>query len=375
MKPDKFLIGVWAQPCLLWDGKANKWVDALAKWQRRGVNLLITGDAEPKTASINKKMYCELADDHGMRVFMYPSADPSVDLTYRGFYGWAQPDEPDGWNHLIKKANLPAGTKIEDSFDLPASTQSYINAYNRLKTISPNTPIYGNFGGGAVGGVSQNSRPTAIKDFIEWSKGFDIGCNDFYLTNTGRAGRWDIIGQCVEKLAGFSGGKPQMAFVECSDQKIQKTSRCPTPGEFRAMVWNGVIYGAIGIAYFPQCIGCTLPDGTRYGGFAYDIMPPDVEAEMTRTNAMLTKYSDVLIQDGTRLKLDGNFRGVRKVYNGTQYDFILNQQDAAASYGGDNYGPYEVKVKETSLGAPKQGPTQIVLSFADGSTRKYVPAD
>jgi hypothetical protein len=397
MKLAKFAIAAWAQPCVNWNKEKNAWDDEFKKWQDRQLNCQITGTPEPKTSSMTAKWYCEAAAAHGMGVFMYPTQNPKEDVKLEGFWGWAQPDEPELWNHLLKKKDIPPGTKIEDSFDVPGTIKIYLDNYNRLKSISPNTPIYGNFAGGSIGGASENSRPTNISHFKEWSKGFDIGCNDFYLYNTGRYGRFDNISTSINRLAEWS-GKPQMAYVECSNQKIQANGRCPTPGEFRAMVWTAVCANVVGIVYFPQEIGSTI-NGQRYGGFKVDATPPEIVEEMTKVNSVLNRYSDVLLQPGKKLTLPSPFIGIEKTLNGKTYRFVASMSDQTLTLEGRTYGPYGVHIISDAAPSPdvvepvpvptpvppvvrpplpqsvavEQTARGLVITFKDGSRQSFVP--
>jgi hypothetical protein len=88
----------------------------------------------------------------------------------------------------------------------------------------------------------------------------------------------------------------------------------------RAEVWDAIINGAKGVAYFPQQIG---------SGFRFDMTPADVVSEMTTQNGRIQSLARVLNASAnpTADKIAMNstlLEGARKNFDGDQYFFILN---------------------------------------------------
>jgi hypothetical protein len=94
----------------------------------------------------------------------------------------------------------------------------------------------------------------------------------------------------------------------------------------RGEIWNSIIHGAKGVVYFPQAFNPDVTDAT----------PPDVAAEMTRTDAVITNFGKVLNNQGDAynvfLDLPGGLEATYRDFNGHRYYFVLNFSHNAA-YG------------------------------------------
>jgi hypothetical protein len=133
----------------------------------------------------------------------------------------------------------------------------------------------------------------------------------------------------VDQLEKWSNGHPQFAVIEPSDQElpwIQQDIPGPTPGQFRAEVWDSIIHGARGIIYFPMSFKPS---------FKFDNTAPDVAAEMTATNAKIQSIARVLQSDidpPTRgLQADAPLEGTWRVVDGKTYYVVLNFSNQAVT--------------------------------------------
>jgi hypothetical protein len=122
---------------------------------------------------------------------------------------------------------------------------------------------------------------------------------DYYPINKGDgpAGLANMS-ECLDKLRAFDPDRPEICFIECSDQnlkiqgylhdpvnqplgeQIAARMRCPTPDEMLQQVKIAVNHGVTGICYFPDIIGVNFEK--------YDGTPDDVAAKMTEINQQLT---------------------------------------------------------------------------------------
>jgi hypothetical protein len=88
-------------------------------------------------------------------------------------------------------------------------------------------------------------------------------------------------------------------------------------------VWDAIIQGAQGIAYFPFRF---MPN------FSFDVTPPEIVAEMKTQNARITSIGDVLLSsiDPSNIGIDHNpaLRATWRVHNGKAYFIVLNFSDA-----------------------------------------------
>jgi len=227
--PDSYFpIGVWSQPAYTFD-----------KWQSRGINTVI--NYEPYGGQDSIDVWSNAANAHGFYQVRTPRANPADDLKETRLLAWMHSDEPD-----IHKTSPTVLT----------------NEYNAWKAVDPNKPILVNFSGGEL--LNHTTSNTTYQQYMASS---NIISNDFYpVTGWGRPDWIDYSktitdrkteGMAIKGYSDLSGGKPQWAFIETSAQKLSwiPNGRGVTPSEFRGEVWDSIINGAKGIAYFPQQIG------------------------------------------------------------------------------------------------------------------------
>jgi hypothetical protein len=115
--------------------------------------------------------------------------------------------------------------------------------------------------------------------------------------------------------------KPEIAIIETSFQNSDSTfagRRAPTADEFRGEVWDAIIHGARGVCYFPFSFPSN-GDGT----------PPDVVAEMTKQDALMTQMAPIItnFDDPNPQEISGlpkGLEGMSRTYNGHTYYFVFN---------------------------------------------------
>jgi len=299
--PDNFFpIGVWSQPAYTFD-----------KWQSRGINTVI--NYEPYGGQDSIDVWSNAANAHGFYQVRQPRANPADDLKETRLLAWMHSDEP----------------------DLHKTSPSVLTAeYNTWKAVDPNKPVFVNFSGGEL--LNHTTSNTTYQQYMQSAQ---IIGNDFYpVTGWGRPDWIDYSktvtdrkteGMAIKGYSDLSGGKPQWAFIETSAQKLSwiPNGRGVIPAEFRGEVWDAIINGAKGIAYFPQQIG---------SGFRFDMTPADVVSEMTTQNARIQSLARVLNASAnpTADKIAMNsslLEGARKNYDGDQYFFILNMSSKTLS--------------------------------------------
>ena len=292
--PDSYFpIGVWSQPIYSFD-----------KWQSRGINTLINYEPYGGVDSIDA--WSAASNAHNFYMVRQPRANPAADLTESRLLAWMHADEPD--LHKTAPSLLAAD-------------------YAKWRAVDATKPVFVNFSGGEL-----LNHTTSNATYQAYMASANIIGNDLYpVTGWGRPDWIDYSktltdrkteGMAIKGYSDLSGGKPQWAFIETSAQKLGwiANGRGVTPAEFRGEVWDAIINGAKGIAYFPQQIG---------SGFRFDTTPADVVAEMTSTNARIQSLAKVLNASsnptGDKIVMNSTLlEGARKNFDGDQYFIILN---------------------------------------------------
>jgi hypothetical protein len=202
---------------------------------------------------------------NGLFMVRQPRANLKDDEGEDYLLAWMQPDEPD--------------QKKIDPADLQAQ-------YKLWKQNAPNRPVMLNVSGGDL-----LFKKTSKAKYEEYFAAADWIGNDFYPITGWNQPTWiPRMGQAIDQCREISGGKPQFAFIETSNQQLAwlpKDVRGVTPGEMRAEVWFAVIHGAKGIIYFTQ----------QFNPFKFDATPAAVSAEMARQNKLLTLSAPYLAGD------------------------------------------------------------------------------
>jgi hypothetical protein len=224
----------------------------------------------------------------------------------------------------------------------------------RLRKASPTTPLFVNLSGGYVIEAFEGASRPSIADYREYLATADWISSDHYPV-TGRArpdwidlglpvskrsdgSRRFTIGWVLGQLSALSGGKPQFAILETSNQNLTwvptRQRRGVTPDELRGEIWHALLNGARGLIYFP----CSFNE------FQYDGTPPDVAVELTTQNARIEAWADLLLSPGQTIAAPTPFESATRFYQGYTYRIVLNFSHQPATYAnGDRYGPYEYR--------------------------------
>jgi hypothetical protein len=316
----RFIIGVYMQP-----------PDTFEVWRLRGINTLV--GYESRGGAISNKQWSDAASAKGFYYLRKPSDDLGADARDPNLLGFMHDDEPD-----VRKP--------------PTDPKRLQDDYAAWKKAAPQLPVFVNFSGGNV--LGGNVPKTLYLDYL---KAADWVGNDFYaVTGYNRPDWLWKIGQAVDTLRDWSGGKPQIALIESSAQRLSwtpRTTRGVTPDELRAEVWHAVIHGASGIVYFPQQIGA---------GFKYDATPPRVAVEMALQNKRLGEVAEMLAAPANppqyAVKCAPPLEACWRVTGNRLHVIALNFSDAAVNNatiqtkGGsitDSFGPYEAKVFDQQI--------------------------
>jgi hypothetical protein len=320
--------------------------DSFDVWRLRGINTLV--GYESRGGSVSNDDWSAAAAIKGFHYIRKPAGEPAEDAKDPFLLGWMHDDEPD-----VKKP--------------PTDPKHLQEDYADWKKAAPNVPVFVNFSGGNVLGGK-----VPKETYQEYMKAADWVGNDFYaVTGYNRPDWLWKVGAAVDQLRDWSGGKPQLAFIESSAQRLPwtpKTTRGVTAEELRAEIWHAVIHGAAGVVYFPQQIG---------EGFRYDMTPPRVALEMSRQNKRLTELGPALASamnpKEIEVKATKPMEVGWRVHDGKVYVVALNFSDdtakdqpitighanASAKVLGEDrsialkdgafsesFGPYEVRVYE-----------------------------
>jgi hypothetical protein len=253
--PPSFIIGVFSQP-----------IASFAKWKSRGINTLVSH--EPEGGRVKKSDWEAAAIAAGLYFMDYPADDDAqlkIEAAQPQRLAFMQDDEPD----LTRTPNTDRTNA--DGWTKP---QLLAARYARCKAAGPDLPVFVNFAGTAV---TPDAYPG--NKHLPYIAAADWLAHDWYVKNKNFA-RYpiDLIGKAMDRLALWSDNKPQLAFIECSDQKISPLGRCPSPDEVEQEVNLAVAKGARGIIYFPQ---------RPPPGFQYDAVPPEIVARVTQVNVRL----------------------------------------------------------------------------------------
>lgn len=294
---DFFPIGVWSQPR-----------GSFAKWKSRGINTLIEYEA---SGALDVNQWSTDARNLGLYYIRRPIEGYVRDIGDPYLLAWAFPDEPE----------------INDRYTPETLAQWRDNWHG----YDPNRAIWVNHSGGWVLRWQGNKSAGDFKkytDLVDW-----VSSSIYPVTGWNRpidAPGLDAPGQSVDRLEKISGGKPQWAVIEPSDQELPwapRDLRSPTAAEFRFEVWDSIIKGAKGIIYFPQSF---------QPGFKFDNMTAELANEMIAVNAKVQSIGTILltaIDPPTRgLEMDDNaLTGTWRIKDGKTYYVVLNKTNQTIS--------------------------------------------
>lgn len=326
-----FPLGVWIVPTYDFD-----------KWKSRGANTLIHHPYGSDLAS-----WDEAARQKGLKVISGSSATanpPSNKIAY------IHQDEPDGIFQQVPYATLQQN-------------------YNQMKSIDPDTNVLINF----IGDLNQYDLQTG-EGGPDWYRKYIAAADwvsaDQYPINKGRP--ITELGVTIDKLRSWT-DKPVFAFIETGEYDTvsnQNPGPGPTPGQLRAEVWSAIVHGVRGLYYFPQRVDST--------GFQFDVTPPEVAAEITKQNNLVTSLTSVLQQgeinpSGMGASVSSGLEVGWRNHSSGKYFFVVNltgsiknnqtislngiggassvevyQENRSVSISGssitDNFGPYDVHI-------------------------------
>src|SRR5205807_1939171 len=115
-----------------------------------------------------------------------------------------------------------------------------------------------------------------------------VSSGTYPISGWNRADDLDASGRTLDRFENLSNGAPNFAIIESSNQMGPWNPPGvpgPTPAQVRAETWDAIIHGARGIIYFPQSLTPT---------FSYDNTTPQVAAEITKQNAVITSIGAAL---------------------------------------------------------------------------------
>ena len=325
--PPRFVLGVWYQPGA-----------SFTKWKKRGINTIVGRDMEGgKTPREN---WLKQLDQAGLYSIRQPEGDPIADGKDPRLLAWfVIRDEPD-----VAYRDGDAGTAPADA----------LRERDRLRNASPSTPLFINVSGSYVIDAFRGASRPSVDDYRAYLESADWISNDHYpVTSWARPDWIDLrlpiaerreesnrftIGWVLTRLSEWSGGKPQFAILETSNQNLTwvppRKRRGVSPDELRGQIWHAIINGARGLIYFP----CSFNE------FQYDGTPPDVAAELITQNARITAWADLLLSPGQAIAAPAPFEAATRSYQGHTYRIVLNFSHEPSTYvNGDRYGAYEYR--------------------------------
>lgn len=306
---DYFPIGTYWQP-----------TSTYTTWKARGVNTVV-GFAYNNA---DMELFNQAAVANGLWMIRNPRSNIAADVGQKFLLAYEHTDEPD--IHTVSAATLAA-------------------EYTQWKAANPSIPVIVNVSGA---NVIYGYAPLDNNAYKAYFNTADIINNDTYPLNGWGRPNWidkNFVmtpssdpsnagtipfnaGQAVDKIRALTNGKRQYAYIETSFINAGVNpgpgQRAPTPAEFRGEVWDAIVHGAKGIVYFPQSFPSNN-DGT----------PADVAAEMTKTDALITKMGAILNATGDNspnyMSLTGGLEGTWRNYNGKLYYLVLNFSHAATN--------------------------------------------
>lgn len=290
--PPAFAVGVWQQP-----------VENFAAWQARGCNLLVEiptpASAHPPAAWVAG------AEQRGLWQVRVPVGALAADDVTPHLLAWNQPDEPEG------TGVLPAACAAN---------------YAAWKAINPRRPVFMNLDGSRVLGIQGGLTQASYKPFLPCGDWF--GSDIYPVTCWGRSDWIDRPGLAAATLLAWTGGKPQLAFIETSNQRIGPSQQA-TPLQVRYEVWHAVVSGCAGIVYFPQ----------QFNPFNFDGTSPDVVAEIGSLNSDLAAVGQYLA-GAKQISVGAGYECVTRQWPAGTFTLLVNNTPNTATYFGTPLAPY-----------------------------------
>lgn len=239
--------------------KAPSGVDALAEVAAGGANFIRSGPPDWDLASLDRQIAAahtllDAAAAHGLHCWLQlgevpnlstrtPAANEQLLTSIAG----ELKDHPalGAWKGVNEPANRSGAAR-------PA-VSGLVRAHERLKALDPNHPLV----------IIQAPRAT-LAQLSQYRPAFDITGADIYPVSyppgkhAGRRSRdIGVVGDITRKMVQAAGGKPvwmtlQIAWsgVIPTQQHPENVPRFPTLQQERFMVYQAIVHGARGLAFF-----------------------------------------------------------------------------------------------------------------------------
>ncbi|NLX58318.1 MAG: hypothetical protein GXY74_04425 [Phycisphaerae bacterium] len=288
--PNWFPIGVWAQN-----------VSDARRYSEAGVTMYVALGGKT-----NEAQFDELKK-HNLYAVCTQNDAGLANLENKTLIGWQQLDEPDiAKSAAFWKEHRPGKSFAEIAAEVwpdapkrqwaeygPPYPPKWIQqTYAQWRQKDPNRPVFLNVTFGFFRPYGARMfRKDHPEDYIEYIKGCDIICYDFY---PGRGqhpdidGKFWVVPEGVKRLRQMCEGK-RIVWV-CIE--AMKPFKLHTPRTSKAQVWMSLIHGAQGIVYFVHQMG--PPD--RGDMFIHNSVFSDKEMldTFTETNKRILSLAPVL---------------------------------------------------------------------------------
>lgn len=211
--------------------------------------------------------------------------------------GWLQGDEPDMPRKDANDKSKPAWPK--------RSPEEVAAVYQKIKAADKTRPVFLTFTGTFTKEEKGYDEATRTKIYPEYVKSADVVGFDIYpIYGSGHAGHLDWVAKGVTQLLELGGPtRPLYAWIETSKgSKWMTYAKQPDvlPMHTRAEVWMAVIRGATAIGYF------THAWAPKFVEFA---PTPEMQKEMARLNAQLTRLAPAILADPAAAKVEMKLAG------------------------------------------------------------------
>lgn len=264
-------------------GYDNMPVRGMRDARRRGANILVRWDLEG--GIVKPSQWASAAAEFGFKTIR-PPVNPIDDKADPTLIAVNLPDEPDlssHWYAVRPAAGWPPNIKVFYTWTAPngitydlvgkeqgnppvatganlaRSVEVYQGASAIVRQNWPDFPIFGNMAGNAV---TSGMEETAYRGFMS---AVDWGGSDWYPVDADttpfpipdgliRRYGYDFPKRALQRLSGWSGGKPQFAYISIVNQRLGQIKpdkwRWPDIREIQAQTWAAIAGGAEGIIYF-----------------------------------------------------------------------------------------------------------------------------
>ena len=230
--------------------------------------------------------------------------------------GWLHGDEPDMARKDANNKSLPAW---------PRRTPAELAVtYQKIKDADKTRPVFVTFTGSFTQEEKAYDDATRAKIYPDFVKSADVVGFDIYpIYGSGHACHLDWVARGVTQLLELGGPKrPLYAWIETSKgSKWMTAEKQPEvlPMHTRCEVWMAIIRGATAIGYFTHA--WRPPPETSFAP------KPEMQKEMKRLNAQITRLSAAILADPAAAKVEMKLAGEGAELNchckATQADMAL----------------------------------------------------